>query len=80
MKKLFAFFLAAILLLSCTMCAVVAYNYRAMLDAIKHDGASAPASIAILYAIPYLILIAVSIVGAAICRKKSKGENKQCQK
>ena len=80
MKKLFVFFLAAILLLSCAMCAVLAYNYRAMLDAIEHEGASAPASIVFLYAIPYLILIAVSVVGAVICRKKSKGENKQCQK
>ena len=70
MKKLFAFFLAAILLLSCTMCAVLAYNYRAMLDAIEHDGASAPASIVFLYAIPYLVLIAINAVGAVICYKK----------
>ena len=70
MKKLFVFFLVAILLLACTMCAVVAYNYRAMLDAIEHEGASAPASIVFLYAIPYLILIAVGIVGAVICHKK----------
>ena len=80
MKKLFAFLLACILLLCCAMCATVAYNYRAMLDAIEHEGASAPTSIVLLYAIPYLILIAVSVVGAVICHKKSKGENKQCQK
>ena len=70
MKKLFVFFLVAILLLSCTMCSVLAYNYRAMLDAIKYEGASAPASIVFLYAIPYLILIAASVAGAVICRKK----------
>ena len=76
MKKLFVFFLTAILLLTCVMCAVLAYKYRAMLDAIENEGASAPASIAFLYAIPYLILIAANAVGAVICHKKTKGENK----
>ena len=80
MRKLFAFFLAAVLLLSCTMCAVLAYNYRAMLYAIEYEGASAPASVVFLYAIPYLILIAVNAMGAIMCRKKLKGENKSCQK
>ena len=70
MKKLFVFFLVAILLLSCTMCSVLAYNYRAMLDAIKYEGASAPASIVFLYAIPYLVLIAINAVGAVICYEK----------
>ena len=70
MNKLFVFFLVAILLLSCTMCSVLAYNYRAMLDAIKYEGASAPASIVFLYAIPYLVLIAINAVGAVICYEK----------
>ena len=76
MKKLFVFFLAAILLLACVMCAVLAYKYRAMLDAIENEGASAPASVAFLYAIPYLVLIAANVVGAVICHKNLKGENK----
>ncbi len=80
MKRLFVFFLACILLLCCTMCATVAYYYRDMLCAIEHGGASAPARIAFLYAIPFLVLIAGSTVGAVICLKKQKGENNTWQK
>ena len=80
MKKLFAAFLACILLFSCTMCAVVAYNYHSMLCAIEHNGASAPASIALLSAIPFLIPILGCAIGAMICYKKAKGENSRCQK
>jgi len=72
MKKPFAFFLALILLLSCTMCAVVAYLYRDMLCAIEHGGASAPASVAFLYAIPFLVLIAGSTVGAVLTFRKTE--------
>ena len=70
MKKLFAFFLASILLFSCAMCATVAYLYRDMLCAVEQDGASAPASIAFLYAIPFLVVIVASSIGAAIFFKK----------
>ena len=80
MKKLFVFFLAAILLLSCAMCATVAYCYRDMLCEIEYGGASAPASVAFLYAIPFLALIAGLTASAIVCYKKTKGENKQCPK
>ena len=80
MKKFYIFLLACVLLLSCAMCAVVAYAYRGMLCEIEHNGASAPADIVFLYAIPFLVLIAVISVAAAVCYKKTKGENNQCQK
>ncbi len=76
MKKLFAFLLACILLLCCAMCATVAYCYRDMLCAIGHGGASAPASVAFLYAIPFLVLIAGLTASAIVCYKKAKGENR----
>ena len=80
MKKLFAFFLVLILLLSCTMCATVAYDYCDMLCAIEHNGASAPAAIVFLEAIPFLLLIAGLSVCAVICYKRTKGENNKWQK
>ena len=80
MKRIFVFLLVCILLLSCAMCVTVAYDYRDMLCAIEHNGASAPAAIVLLEAIPFLLLIAGLSVSAVICYKKTKGENDQCQK
>ena len=72
MKKLSALFLLLAVLLSDAMCAVVAYNYRAMLCAIAHDGASAPASMAFLSALPFLAGIILCIALAIFFRKKSQ--------
>ena len=49
-------------ILSCAMCAVVAYNYRGILCDIEHAGFSAPADLAFLCAIPFLVLISVCVL------------------
>lgn len=54
------------------MCIVVAYNYRGMLCGIEHGGYSAPASVAFLYAIPFIIVILVCAIFAYVFYKKSK--------
>ncbi len=72
MKKLSVLFAALAVLLWGAMCAVVAWNYSTMLHGIEHHGYSAPASIAFLYAIPFVIGIAVCVVLAIVLHKKSK--------
>ena len=59
-KLLAKIFSGAAVALACAMCATVAYEYRDLLCAGTHMGASAPASLAFLLAIPYLIAIAVA--------------------
>ena len=70
MKKLCTLFTILAVLLSEIMCAVVAYSYRGMLCGIAHQGFSAPATVAFLYAIPFIAAIALC-AGLAIhfCRK-----------
>ncbi len=70
MKKLFYLFVALSILLSNVMCAVVAYTYRGILCDIEHAGFSAPASLAFLYVIPFLIAIAICVVLAIVFYKK----------
>ena len=72
MKKISNIFIVLSVILSNVMCAVVAYNYCAMQWGAKYAGYSAPASVAFLYAIPYGIGIAVSIIVAIVLRKKGK--------
>ena len=72
MKKLQIFFAAIAVLLSDIMCFVVAYNYRDMLCGIEHEGFSAPATLAFIYAVPFLIGIAVCVVLSIRFYKKSK--------
>ncbi len=72
MKKLSTVFTVLALALSHLMCIHVAYGYRGMLCCILHTGCSAPAEVALLYAIPYLIGIAVCVVLAAVLHRKSK--------
>ena len=52
------------------MMAVVGYNYAAMECSIAHQGASAPAWIALLVGIPYVILIAVCLIIGRVLREK----------
>ena len=54
------------------MCATVAYSYRDALCAAEHKGASAPASVAFFYAIPYAAAIISAIVLSILCYKKSR--------
>ena len=62
MKKLSCLFTALAIVLSDIMCLVVAYTYRDMLCGIEHAGYSAPAGIAFLYAIPFVVGIVVCAV------------------
>ena len=70
MKNPSILFLSLAILLSNVMCFVVAYNYRSALCAIEHAGFSAPAYIAFLYAIPFLIGITICLLFAVKLRKK----------
>ena len=53
------------------MCAVVAWNYCDMLWGINYAGYSAPASIAFLFAIPFVVGIAICIAFALFFKRKS---------
>lgn len=71
MKKLSVLFAILAVLLWGAMCAVVAWNYRAMVCGMEHCGFSAPPRVAFLYAIPFAVAIAVCVVLALVLRKKS---------
>lgn len=70
MKKLKYLFIALAILLSDAMCFTVAYNYREALCAIEHAGFSAPAYIAFIYAVPFIIGIVVCVFLAVFFNKK----------
>ena len=70
MKKISNIFIVLAVVLSDVMCAVVGYHYAAMQWGIKYAGYSAPASIAFLYAIPFMVGIIVSAVLAIRFRKR----------
>ena len=72
MKKLSYIFTGLAFVLSNLMCIVVSYNYRDALCSIEHAGFSAPANIAFLYSIPFLILIIICVILAYIFHKKSQ--------
>ena len=75
MKKLSVLFAMLAVLLSDVMCALVGYNYAHMLCQIEHGGAGAPASVAFLLAIPFLIGIVIcSLLAWAFGRKRMKNE------
>lgn len=59
----------AIILFS-AMSAVVGYNYAAMECAIAHQGASAPAYVALISSIPFLILIAICLIIGRVLKEK----------
>ena len=71
MKKISVCFWVLAALLSCIMCAVVAYNYCDMIWGIKYAGYSAPAGTAFLLAIPFLTGIAVCVILAVFFKKKT---------
>lgn len=72
MKNPHRIFIVLALILSHIMCIVVASNYTSMLCGIEHQGFSAPASTAFLYAIPFVVGIAVCVVLAYFLNKKAK--------
>ena len=55
MKKISNWMLIIAVILSDIMCATVAYQYRDMLCGIEHSGYSAPADVAFLCGIPYIL-------------------------
>jgi hypothetical protein len=59
----------AVILFS-AMTATVAYNYASMECAIAHQGASAPAYVAIFSGVPFLILIAICLIVARVLKEK----------
>lgn len=65
-KYLSYVFIALAILLSDVMCAAVAYSYCNMLRGL----CSAPASVALLYAIPYAAGIAICVILARLFYKK----------
>ena len=69
MKKSWLFGAIAIVL-SDIMCFVVAYNYRSLLCGIEHKGFSAPASVAFLTAVPFIIAIIICLILAIKFREK----------
>ena len=54
-KILSIIFAISTIIILCVMCSVIAFKYSAMLYEIKYNGASAPASTAFIYLIPFLI-------------------------
>ena len=71
MKKISTICLLFAVLLSDCMCAVVAYNYCALLWGSRYAGSSAPASTAFLYAIPFIAGILVCLALACIFRRRT---------
>ena len=72
MKKLMIVFQIMAVILSDVMCAAVAYSYCDMLWGIRYAGYSAPASVAFLLAVPFIIGILILLVLAEVFRRKIK--------
>jgi hypothetical protein len=58
------------MILFSAMTAVVGYNYAAMECAIAHQGASAPAYVALISGIPFLIIIAICLIIGRVLKEK----------
>ena len=71
MKKTSRIFIILTLILSHLMCIVVSSNYTAMLCGIEHQGFSAPASTAFLYAIPFVAGIIICIALAFVLKRRA---------
>ena len=75
MMRIIGYLFAALaIILSDIMCAAVAYSYRGMLCGIEHADFSAPASIAFLYAIPFMIGIVICVILAVRFMRKAKSK------
>lgn len=64
--------IALAILLSQVMCGVTAYQWADMVCCITHRGCSAPASVALLSAIPFVLAIALCGALAGIFGKKAR--------
>ena len=58
------------IVLFAVMTGVVGYNYALMECSIAHQGASAPAYIAIFSGVPFLILIAICLIITRVLKEK----------
>ena len=58
------------IILFAAMAATVAYNYASMECAIAHQGASAPANIAFLTIIPFVVVITVCLIIGRVLKEK----------
>lgn len=72
MNKLSGIFGFLAILLTNVMCASVAFHYARMLCGISHLGYSAPACVALLGAVPYLIGVGVCVIVALKLKKQGK--------
>lgn len=72
MKKRSYLFAALAILLSNAMCATVAYRWRDMICGIEHGGYSAPASVALLSALPFAVGIAVCVILSVYLHRRAK--------
>ena len=72
MEKISNLFWILSALLTNVMCAVVAYSYCDMQWGIRYSCYSAPAYVAFLSAIPYLIGIAICVTAALILCRRGK--------
>jgi len=60
-----------VLVLSHLMCVVVAYNYASMLWCGRYGGCSAPADVAFLFAIPFVLgMVVLALLGWRLGRKE----------
>ena len=60
----------AVIILFGVMTATVGYNYAAMECAKAHQGASAPAYVALFSGVPFIILIAICLIIGRILKEK----------
>ena len=63
-------FYAVTIILLAAMTATVGYNYALMECSIAHQGASAPAYIALFSGVPFVILIAICLIVARVLKEK----------
>ena len=59
-----------IIILLVVTTATVGYNYAAMECAIAHQGASAPAYVALFSGVPFIILIAICLIIGRILKER----------
>ena len=69
-KYLSYVFIGTAVLLSDVMCATVAYEYCYMQWSIRYSGASAPASVAFVFIIPYAVGIVICAVLARFFHRR----------
>jgi len=67
------FFTISIMIL-CFMCIFVTYKYCDITYAIKYDGASAPATLALLYIIPFAFSLLITSLLTLVFYKKYKNK------